>query len=278
MEAEIQAFLSSLETQSAYSKSTLLAYRGDLRDFFTYLKGNLQRSPTLADFQPQNIEAYLNDQVLHGKRMNTLLRRRATLRKFDLFLHHRGYSASQPRPQDSNLVDKMFSGAARSGAACSRAAWSQSINILSPEEIHTVLTTFQESRRPATSRDRAIFITLLETGLSVSALVSLNLNDLDLRAGRIHIQSPQIEHLWLSLGAAGEAIETYLQQGRREFYHSLDEPALFISQIGSRITRQGVWLVLSHWGQLAQLPFTLSPRIIRNTSVVQMVKSGRPPH
>jgi integrase/recombinase XerD len=134
---------------------------------------------------------------------------------------------------------------------------------------------FSTSRRSPASRDHAIFALLLETGLSVSALISLNLSDVDMRRGKIHLRLSDDEDCWLSLGDASKPLETYLREGRPEFHRVSGEPALFISQVGTRITRQGIWQILGYWGKQAGLPYILSPRLIRHTAVWRMTSSGR---
>ena len=68
-----------------------------------------------------------------------------------------------------------------------------------------------------------------------------------------------------------------MKEGRPELNYQINEPALFISQTGGRMSRQGVWQALRQWGQKASLPIPLSPRLLRHTAVIRMVHSGRTP-
>ena len=115
---------------------------------------------------------------------------------------------------------------------------------------------------------------LLETGLSVRDLTELDMTDLDLRAGRFHVNLVGKGDLWLALGEAKRAIEEYIQEGRPDLLHHPGEPALFISQMDGRLSRQGVWQILNHWGQLANPPISLSPRVVRHTAALRMRKAG----
>ncbi|MBE9475422.1 MAG: tyrosine-type recombinase/integrase, partial [Chloroflexi bacterium] len=76
------------------------------------------------------------------------------------------------------------------------------------------------------------------------------------------------------LGEAKRSIEEYLQEGRPDLLHHPGEPALFISQMDGRLSRQGVWQILNHWGQLVNPPISLSPRVVRHTAALRMRKAG----
>jgi integrase/recombinase XerD len=67
-----------------------------------------------------------------------------------------------------------------------------------------------------------------------------------------------------------------LEEGRPELTQSLTEEALFVSQMGERITRQGVWQVLRSWGRQAKIRKAISPRILRHTAVKQMLLEDKP--
>jgi site-specific recombinase XerD len=116
---------------------------------------------------------------------------------------------------------------------------------------------------------------LLETGLSVGVLTDLDLTDLDLRAGQFHLNHIGQGDLWLDLGEAKDAVSAYLQEGRPDLMLHSGEPALFISQMDGRLSRQGVWQILNHWGRLLHPPIPLSPRILRHTAVLRMSSAGR---
>jgi integrase/recombinase XerD len=67
-----------------------------------------------------------------------------------------------------------------------------------------------------------------------------------------------------------------MQEGRPNLNSAPDDPALFISQSGARMSRQSIWQVLRQMGKAAQLPVTLTPRLVRHTAALNMVRAGRP--
>jgi integrase/recombinase XerD len=117
---------------------------------------------------------------------------------------------------------------------------------------------------------------LLETGLSVGALVRLDLDDVDLHLGCVVLPGENGKTNCLSLGTAALALDFYLREGRPELNHHPDEKALFISQMSGRLSRQGLWQILRHWGRKAEPPIDLSPRLVRNTAALRMSQAHRP--
>lgn len=266
MEAHIKAFLVSLENQPTYTESTRMAYAGDLRVFTNYLKETLHRSPILEDLNGKQVAAFLEAERQEGKRKSTLLRRRATLRRFALFLDQEGSLKKDFLEEGMSLIDETISRVSSGPPAA----------FLTPAQTKELWAIIETSHRPRARRDQAILSLLLETGLSVCTLIELNLSDLDLPNGRLRLTQENGVDVWSSLGESAPILERYLHEGRPELHHKPDEPALFISQLGKRISRQGVWQILRHWGRMIDQDINLSPRMVRHTAAVRMSLNGRP--
>lgn len=264
MQAEIDAFLDSLESETSYSHNTRMAYGTDLRLFFNHLQNTLTHPPTLADFRADHVAGFLEAERQGGMRLSTLLRRRASLHRFDQYLHVEGYIHNQLLPPKLQLIDKTSS------------IPGKQTRYLTSEEIASLQNVTSTSRRTLNLRDNAILAMLLETGLSVSGLVTRNLADIDLATSCFHFRSATGEDYWLSLGQSREALLNYIETARPELNPAPGEGALFISQNGIRMSRQNVWQVLKNLGKSAGLSIKLSPRIIRNTATLNLLRSGRP--
>ena len=264
MQAEISAFLASLESQSSYSRSTRQAYGTDLELFFNHLRDTLQHSPTLKDLTSQNITDFLEAERQEGFRLSTLLRRRASLHSFKRYLKQKGYFQDDLASHQPSIIDK------------SRFDPQEQTHCLTPREINTLKEELAETKKPLDFRDYAIVVLLLETGLAVSGLVALDLTDLDLRSGCFHIAAYDNQDHWLSLGSSRGPIQNYIDKGRPELNPAHGEPALFISQNGIRMSRQSIWQILHNLGESTGLATKLSPRLIRHTAALNMSRSGRP--
>ncbi len=264
MRQEIDAFLTSLEIEPAHSESTQLAYANDLRVFLRFLEGSLAHPPSLSDLNALNISAFLDSERRLGRRRNTIIRRLATLKYFRDFLVQENLVPESSFSVKDDKIQQVISDV----------PINKSLKCLSQEQIQSLLTMMDSSERPRALRDRGILMLLLETGLSVRNLTELDMTDLDLRASRFHVNLEKKGDLWLALGGAYQAIKDYVHIGRPYLLHHIGEPALFISQMGSRLSRQGIWQILTHWGRMANPPITISPRILRHTAVLRMKRSG----
>ena len=264
METQVRAFLANLESQLAYSPSTRLAYENDLRCFLKYFEGTIGRPPLLEDFNARQVAKFLEAERQAGRRPSTLLRRRASLRRFVSFLRHQKPEWAVKFDAEAHLIDE----------AISIASPAQKPRYLSPEQINSLWSVLEASPRPRARRDQAILALLLESGLTVGSLIALNITDLDLHAGRLHLCLETGKDIWLPLGKADYALQRYLKEGRPELNCRPGEMALFISQTGGRMSRQGVWQVLRQWGSKAGLPLTLSPRLARHTAAIQLEQAG----
>lgn len=265
MEVHVDAFLARLESKPAYSKSTRLAYASDLHGYINFLQNTLNRPPTVVDISTWQVANYLEAEINAGRRYSTLIRRMATLRQFVRHLIQHGVLSEDVLAKDPHLINRVIA----------QVPQNNSPKLLSESQISRLERTFEASKRHRARRDQAILTLLLETGLSVGDLVNLDLSDLDLRAGRLHIIRTQCNDKWLPLGKATEIVDRYLREGRPELNPQPNEPALFVSQLGGRMSRQGIWQILNHWGKLMDPPIKLSPRKVRHTAALRMAHAGR---
>lgn len=266
MEEQVKAFLANLETRLAYSPSTRLAYENDIHRFVEFLNQSLQHPAKLEDFNAEQVAAFLDHERLTGRRPSTLLRRRASLRRFASFLRQQYPGQSIAFDPHSAVINKAISGM----------ALAQKPHALNQVQIDALWLMLESSTRPRARRDQAILALLLESGLTVGTLISLNLSDVNMADCTLRLRTENSHEVWAPLATATAPLERYLKEGRPELNYLPEEPALFISQTGGRMSRQGVWQVLRQWGRRARLPVTLSPRLIRHTAALRMWQSGRP--
>jgi integrase/recombinase XerD len=219
----------------------------------------------MADLNANQVASFIKAESQAGRRQSTLVRRRATLRRFIAYLGQAGIMDGNVLAGQGNLIDQ----------AISQVASGRAPQCLTDDQTKQLWSVIEMSPRPRARRDQAILTLLLETGLSVGALIALDLSDLDLRAGRLHIQLESGKDAWLPLGNATPVLERYILEGRPDLNHKIDEPALFISQMDGRMSRQGIWQILRHWGRMVTPPITLSPRLVRHTAALRMLQSGR---
>jgi integrase/recombinase XerD len=265
LENEISTFLKSLAAYQTYSGSTRAAYGSDLKIFVEYLKQHLQRSPLVTDFNSAEITNFFIAEKQEGRQSSTLMRRRAALLRFEKHLLTEGL-LEKSQFGEGNLVLGQAGGIGELRGHPLH---------LDDQEIKQLFSLLEDSHRPLNQRDRAILHLLLEMGLSVSTLIAVSLEDVDLSRGEIQLPDHQGLKHWLPLGVAASAVECYIKQARPELNPSPDETALFISQNGIRMSRQSIWMVLRHWGKAAGLEMPLSPRMLRHTAALRLARGGR---
>ncbi|MGW8225929.1 MAG: tyrosine-type recombinase/integrase [Anaerolineales bacterium] len=266
MEIEVNAFLRKLETDPAYSESTQLAYANDLRVFLVFLKSLDSHPPRLSDLNNEQVAKFLESERRLGRSRNTLVRRLATLKYFQDYLVQEGKLGKGIFSANDNeilsVIDKIPE--------------RNSLDCLNKEQVQSLLLIMDSSPRPRALRDQAIFMFLLETGLSVGQLTDLDMTDLDLNANRFHVFLDWVGDVWLDMGEARDAIAEYVREGRLNLLHKPGEAALFVSQMNGRLSRQGIWQILKFWGQQLDPTVDLSPRLVRHTAVLRMRKAGLP--
>jgi integrase/recombinase XerD len=264
MDEQLKTYLDTLKSHHGYAENTRQAYANDLFQFINFLGSNLGRKPEVADFTPALTKKFLEVERKSGMKPSTLHRRRVSLKHFAQYLHDQGILDSEFVETISQLQENLWKEISKQKVSC-----------LNSKEVEQLLGTVGLSHTPRSYRDLAILSILLETGLSIGDLVSINLSDVNLRESSLRVGLDNIRESWILIPDSTDKIRKYLAEGRPELTQSLSEEALFISQMGGRISRQGIWQVLRIWGRHAKIRKKLSPRVLRHTAVKQMLIDGK---
>ena len=131
---------------------------------------------------------------------------------------------------------------------------------------------------PRGLRDAAMLELLYASGLRVSELVGLPLADANLKQGYVRVTGKGKKTRLVPMGAAArDAIERYLVEVRPAFAKGPDEPALFITERGRRMTRQGFWKLLGGYARAAGVRVvggTVSPHKLRHSFATHLLERG----
>jgi integrase/recombinase XerD len=257
MEHQIARFLGQLESDRGFSLNTISAYRNDLTQFSAYVcNGRGLRS------WQELSESHLTSFVLHLRERqyarSTVARKVAAVKSFCGFLVSDGVLRGDPTENlASPKVDKFTPRA------------------ISREQIDLLLSHPGRERTPESIRDAAMLCTLYSTGMRVSELTALDLDDVDLanRVVNCGKRPDRVRQAPLAANAV-EALETYLEVGRPLLKSSVDTNALFLNHRGSRLTRQGFWLILKSHAEAAGIG-DITPHTIRHSFAVHQLANGR---
>jgi integrase/recombinase XerD len=145
--------------------------------------------------------------------------------------------------------------------------------VLSPEQFERLRSAPAGLMNPRGQRDTAVLDLLYSTGMRASEITELDLEHLDLESARIRV--PGARDLALPLGAARSSIRSYLENGRPQLVRQLSERALFVNLRGKRLSRQGLWLVVKRWAQMAGLDEHVSPHSLRHSMAHLWLSQGK---
>ncbi|HEV2108948.1 MAG TPA: tyrosine-type recombinase/integrase [Thermomicrobiales bacterium] len=267
----IDQFLEALSEERGFSRHTISAYRNDLSQFVKYLN-NPPEEDHLAPAGAWNelTDAHLRTYLLHLRgrdyRASTIARKTAAIKSFCTAIHASGETRADPTAtMVSPKVEKY------APHAITRE------EVLRLIEQPTVAADGSRPPRPDALRDRAMLETLYATGLRVSELVALNLEDL-LPGGKLAIRAGRTkpERQATLTDRAATAVQRYLDEGRGRMARE-DEPALFVNHRGRRLTRQGFWLILKAYAARANIE-KVTPHTLRHSCAAHALSGGADLH
>ena len=233
------------------SKNTCSAYQNDLHQFLAYLEEN-----KVFDWNKvteTRMKAYLLYLKKQGKTMSTIARNLASIKKFVYYLVCQ-------RVMDHDPTERIHSPKSEKSIPKS----------ISREEINRLLV------QPDTfilkgKRDRAILELLYATGIKVTELIELQIEDVNLRFGCITIHSKDKERVIPLSQSAKEALDIYIRELKRI---ECKQPYLFCNRNYTQLTRQGVWKLVKEYAAKAGIEDKLSIQIIRNSFASHMIENG----
>jgi integrase/recombinase XerD len=254
--AWVQAFVEHLAVERGLSRNTQWAYRRDLEDYFRSTGG--AAPPLLA---PQRVLAYLASLRRRGHAPATVARRLATLRAFQRFL--------EGLDPDGDGTDPLRGvRAPRRPLALPKVLGQQEVARL----IDGVAATDARGLR-----DRALLELLYGSGLRVSELVGLRVQDVDLQRRLVRCLGKGGKERVVPLGRpAAEAVERYLREGRPALLRGGRRASdlLFPGRRGGALTRQACWKIVRGWALRAGIGRRASPHVLRHSFATHLLEGG----
>jgi integrase/recombinase XerD len=145
---------------------------------------------------------------------------------------------------------------------------------LTPAQVDALLAA-PDVETPLGLRDRAILEVLYATGLRASELIGLKPGDIDMNVGLLTCFGKGRKERLVPLGrVAREWIERYLQQPRPAATKGCPMPALFLSQQGGQLTRNGLWGIVRRHAVTAGVERTLTPHVLRHSFATHLLERG----
>ncbi len=255
MEKEVQQFLDYIVEEKGYSSNTLAAYRNDLSQFLEFVK---PRATSWEGVSHNLIMDYImtmkSDQEYAS---STVARKVAAIKSFFHHLVDIGELEDDPTAMlDSPKIRKRLPKA------------------ISAEELQSLLAEPAAEETPKALRDRALLEVLYGTGLRVTELVSLDVDDVNLASGTLRVVRPKDKagRIVPIHERAIEPLREYLERARIQLLRDPQEKALFLNHRGHRLTRQGLWLIVKHYVREVGISEDITPHSLRHTFAAHLVE------
>lgn len=240
-----------------YSEHTLVNYRIDLEQFVEFMRRRAVQ--TWPQVGMTEIRAYLAYLTKLGLARASVLRKIASLRSFFKYLALQGVVENNP------LVN--FRAPKRE---------KKLPQFLYVREINELLSVEDNSAKGL--RDRAILEVLYATGMRVSELTGLNMEDLDLERGYIRVYGKGAKERITFLGRKGsQALKNYLVRGRPSYLKQGTGPverAVFLNKNGTRLSARSIRRLLDDYVEKAALEKKISPHTLRHSFATHLLEGG----
>jgi integrase/recombinase XerD len=247
----LETFLDSLYLEQGVSENTLSAYRSDLDKFCQFFKGDNLMTVTSLD-----IESYLAHRVDLGLKPRSTARSISALKRFYQYFVREKRIASSPL---ENIAQP------KAGQSLPKT--------LSEAEVEALLSA-PNIEEPMGLRDKAMLELLYATGLRVTELVGLRMEQINLRQSVVFVKGKGNKERLVPLGEeAMYWLEQFLKGGRAQMIkHATD--FVFPSKRGVGMTRQTFWHRIKHYAILACIESDLSPHTLRHAFATHLLNHG----
>ncbi|MDD5498512.1 MAG: tyrosine recombinase XerD, partial [Dehalococcoidales bacterium] len=142
-------------------------------------------------------------------------------------------------------------------------------------EARELINQPSKSNTPESKRDRAMLELLYASGMRVSELVALNVDDIDTINNTVRcFGKGSKERIVPIYPQASQSVAIYIKDVRPVMVHKDSEQALFVNQRGERLTRQGLWQILKAYAKAAGLGNRVTPHTLRHSFATHMLSGG----
>lgn len=250
----IEQFLDNLWLEHNLSENTIASYRLDLTAFVQWLPE--PRAFLTVDYI--DLQTFLGERLEQGYKSSSSARMLSCLRKFFRFLFLENYRSDDPSetlksPRKAVHLPKS----------------------LSEDQVLDLLNA-PNTIDPIELRDKAMLELLYATGLRVTELVSLTVDNLSLTQGLVRVIGKGDKERIVPLGEeASYWLQEFFQYGRSLLLNNQQSDVVFPSRLGKQMTRQTFWHRIKHYALLAGIDSDkLSPHVLRHAFATHLVNHG----
>jgi integrase/recombinase XerD len=251
----LDRFLHYLIVEKGLSKNTIEAYSHGLNRFLNYLRRKgMEEVREISKLDIREFLLFLKKKGLSSK---TLARNLVSIRVFMRFLTEESILSANPAeeiesPKTAKTLPK----------------------ILSLEEVETLLEQ-PDTQIPQGMRDRAMLEMLYATGMRVSELTQLQVNNVHLEAGYVLIYGKGSKERIVPIGnEAMKWARRYMGETRERLLKKRESPFLFVNRSGKPMSRQNFWKSIKAYGRRAGIRKRIAPHLIRHSFASHLLERG----
>jgi len=255
MDQLLDSFLTYLTVEKGLSKNTLESYGRDVRKFVLYLEEN--KISSVQNIKYENILDFLSHFRKQGFSDTTTVRSIVSIKQFFKYL----------------LVEKIIRENPTSRIRTPR--MKKSIpGVITLQEVEKVLDAPNETT-PQGIRDSAMLEVLYATGIRVSELIGLKLNEVNFEMGFVIVYGKGSKERIVPIGGkAQEKLKTYMELSRPALLKSKESKALFVTRRGKGMTRQGFWKLIKAHAVNSGITKNISPHTLRHSFATHLLERG----
>ena len=250
----IQAYENYLKKVKQASANTISSYMRDIRQFAGWLRDTLMIDVT--DVTQLNIAQYLDYLEQEGRTPATISRCVASLKNFY------GHIVSSGFLEKSPVYDVHID---RGEKKLPQILTSREIELLLAQPVCVDAKGY---------RDKAMLEVMYATGIRVTELINLDIDDVNLELGIIKCNGAKKNRVIPLYPAALKALNAYVKDIRPGMVSAPDEAALFVNIGGIRMSRQGFWKILKHYQASAHIDKEITPHTLRHSFAVHLLENG----
>ena len=253
MEEQLNLFFGFLENEKKVSSNTLQSYKRDLKQFEKYIEENNEDYSKITD---EGIKDYISYMQEIGKKPSTISRGLASIRSFYQYEAKNKNVENDPTEGiQSPKIEKRVP------------------SILTSNEVALLLEQPKNVDLKGI-RDKAMLEFAYATGMRVTEIISLNVEDINLETGYVTCKNGKKERTVPVGNMSLKALKEYIANARKTLIKDESEKALFVNVNGQRLTRQGFWKIIKYYKEQAHIEKEITPHVLRHSFATHLLQNG----
>ncbi|WP_455903407.1 site-specific tyrosine recombinase/integron integrase [Clostridium sp.] len=254
MRGEVDRFEQYLREVKQASENTVQSYRRDLMQMITYLEEKEIREA--AKVTKTSLHGYILHMEEQGKAATTISRMMAAMKAFF------NYECMQARIR-RNPAESLHAPKVEKKAPV----------VLSVDQVSALLAQ-PSGQTPKEIRDKAMLALLYATGIRVSELIGIQMEDINMNIGFLVCRDGERERTIPFGRSAKAALEEYLEYARNELLRGKESDYFFVNCTGGAMSRQGFWKIIKYYGEKAGIEEDITPHTLRHSFAAHLIARG----